>query len=78
MVTEQGRKTAPTIPTLLETLEKANLLSDARSKGPAQGPLNAENMKRIEVDRLKATGSLFSNGRIFIRNRRVQNGVPNF
>lgn len=54
MVTEQGRKTAPTIPTLLETLEKANLLSDARSKGPAEGPLNAENMKRIEVDRLKA------------------------
>ena len=40
-VTEHGRKTAPTIPILLEALEM-------------EEPLTSNHMKRVEIDRLKA------------------------
>lgn len=53
-VTQHGRKIAPTIPTLLEALEKTVPLRYASSKGPPEGPLTPNNMKRIEIDRLKA------------------------
>lgn len=53
-VTQHGRKIAPTIPTLLEALEKAVPLRYASSKAPPEGPSTANIMKRIEIDRLKA------------------------
>lgn len=53
VVTQHGGKTAPTIPAILEDLERVGPLRCA-SKPPPEGPITANQMKRAEIDRLKA------------------------